>query len=60
MDALTRLSDLAISDSGFVFDPYTGASFSVNLTGLTLLRALKDGDTDRAQLCECHLIVSDA
>lgn len=50
MDLPTRLADLAISDSGFVFDPYTGASFSVNATGLALLRALKDGTTDRDEL----------
>ncbi len=48
MDVRQRLSDLAISDSGFVFDPYTGASFTVNLAGLTLLRSLKDGADRRA------------
>lgn len=47
MNLGTRLGDLAISDSGFVFDPYTGASFTVNGTGLLLLRALKDGVVDR-------------
>ncbi|MCB9688353.1 MAG: HPr-rel-A system PqqD family peptide chaperone [Alphaproteobacteria bacterium] len=50
MNLGTRLGDLAISDSGFVFDPYTGASFTVNATGLHLLRALKDGVIDRAGL----------
>jgi hypothetical protein len=40
---ITRLSTLAISDSGFVFDPRTGHSYTVNATGLTVLRDLKKG-----------------
>lgn len=39
----SRLRDLALSDTGFVFDPLTGHTFSVNATGLMVLRALKDG-----------------
>lgn len=50
MDAQTRLADLAISDTGFVFDPYTGASFSVNEAGLALLRALKEAPGGRRAL----------
>jgi len=38
-----RLRDLALSDSGFVFDPLTGHTFTVNLTGQLALRCLKDG-----------------
>jgi PqqD family protein of HPr-rel-A system len=38
-----RLHDLAISDQGFVFDPVTGHTFTVNPTGLTALRLLKAG-----------------
>jgi hypothetical protein len=38
-----RLHDLALSDSGFVFDPMTGHSFTVNPSGLCILRWLKDG-----------------
>jgi hypothetical protein len=41
-DART-LSDLAISDNGFVFDPVAGATYSVNPTGLCVLQALKEG-----------------
>jgi hypothetical protein len=37
------LAMLAISDTGFVFDPRTGHSYTVNSTGLALLRALKQG-----------------
>ena len=39
----SRLSMLAISDTGFVFDPRTGHSYTVNSTGLTVLSALKKG-----------------
>jgi PqqD family protein of HPr-rel-A system len=38
-----RLHDLALSDSGFVFDPLTGHTFTINLTGQLALRCLKDG-----------------
>ena len=39
----TNLKSLAISDTGFVFDPRSGATFSVNPTGLTVLLALREG-----------------
>ncbi len=38
-----RLRELALSDSGFVFDPSTGHTFTVNPSGLHILRWLKDG-----------------
>ncbi len=38
-----RLRELALSDSGFVFDPLTGHTFTVNPSGLFILRLLKDG-----------------
>lgn len=37
------LRNLALSDSGFVFDPVNGNSFTVNTCGLLILRCLKDG-----------------
>jgi PqqD family protein of HPr-rel-A system len=40
---VSRLRDLAISDTGFVFDPVTGYTFTVNETALAVLRALKGG-----------------
>lgn len=43
MRAPQKLRDLAISESGFVFDPYTGATFSLNEPGLLALTALRDG-----------------
>lgn len=36
---------LAISDSGFVFDPHSGESFSLNETGAEILHLLKEGKT---------------
>lgn len=32
---------LAVSESGFVFDPTSGRSFTVNETGVAILRALQ-------------------
>jgi hypothetical protein len=34
---------IEISDSGFVFDPKTGSTFSLNHTGLRILRLLREG-----------------
>lgn len=38
-----RLGDLALSDTGFAFDPYSGSTFTVNSTGHCVLLALKEG-----------------
>ena len=35
------LQRLAVSESGFVFDPVSGHSFTVNETGLAILRSLQ-------------------
>jgi len=40
-----RLKSLAISDSGFVFDPTTGHSFSTNALGIEIINLLKSGST---------------
>lgn len=37
------LRRLAISPTGFVFDPVTGATYSVNETGRAILEGLRDG-----------------
>jgi PqqD family protein of HPr-rel-A system len=39
----SRIKDLAISDSGFVFDPYSGGMFTLNPTGRTILESLREG-----------------
>ena len=46
-----RLRELALSDSGFVFDPMTGHTFTVNPSGLLVLRMLKEG-MDAGQLSQ--------
>lgn len=51
MSTLVRLKDLALSESGFVFDPYSGATFTANATGLSVLRGLREG-LSRAQIVE--------
>lgn len=38
--------NLAISDSGFLFNPATGDSYSVNPLGQDILKMLKDGSTE--------------
>jgi len=42
MDNSRRLHTLAISESGFIFDPNTGHTFTVNETGLEIIRLLKE------------------
>lgn len=48
MDPLHRLKDLAVSESGFVFDPYSGETFNVNPTGRVILDALRRGASPAA------------
>ncbi|MDD5308442.1 MAG: PqqD family protein [Deltaproteobacteria bacterium] len=43
MGATDKLKDLALSESGFVFDPYTGSTFSANDTGRKILDGLRRG-----------------
>lgn len=38
--------NVAVSDSGFLFNPSTGDSFSVNPLGLEILHLLKQGKED--------------
>lgn len=42
MDA-RRLRDLAVSESGFVFDPHCGQTYSLNPTGKVILEELRRG-----------------
>lgn len=46
---MQRLRDLAISETGFVFDPFSGATFTANATALCILDGLKKG-LDRASI----------
>jgi len=36
-------SNIAVSDSGFIFNPDTGESFTVNPTGALIINQLKEG-----------------
>lgn len=44
-----HLRDLAVSETGFVFDPFTGATFTTNPTGYTILLGLRE-DLSRAEI----------
>ena len=37
--------NIAISESGYIFNPTTGESFSVNPIGIEIFKLLKDGDS---------------
>lgn len=38
-----QLTDIAVSDTGFVFDPSTGQTFWLNKTALFIVRKLQNG-----------------
>jgi hypothetical protein len=40
---VSRLKDLAISETGLIFDPGTGSIFTSNATGVAILMAMKEG-----------------
>ncbi|MCA9705318.1 MAG: PqqD family protein [Myxococcales bacterium] len=46
----SKLRDLAVSGTGFLFDPHTGSTFSVNETGLAVLEGLRTGEGREAIL----------
>ena len=51
--------NLALSDSGFVFDPSTGDSFSTNPIGLEIVKMLQTGknaDQIKEQIVKTYLI----
>ncbi|MEI6972681.1 MAG: PqqD family protein [bacterium] len=41
-----KLSRLAINEEGFVFDPTTGDSFQVSLTGLLVMNGMRAGKAE--------------
>lgn len=43
-----RLRTLALSDTGFLFDPTTGHTYTLNRTGTDLLKWLRDGIAESA------------
>jgi hypothetical protein len=38
-------SNIAVSESGYVFNPSTGESFSVNPIGIEIFNLIKEGDS---------------
>jgi hypothetical protein len=45
---MNRLDTLALNDQGFVFDPATGNSFTLNPSGMLLFKGLRDGCDETA------------
>jgi len=43
---MSALSQLALNDEGFIFDPTTGDSYQANGTALAVITALRDGATE--------------
>ena len=43
---MNHLSHLAINEEGFVFNPKSGDSFQVSGTGLVILKAIREGQSD--------------
>jgi len=41
-----KLEKLAVNEEGFIFDPETGNSFTVNQTGPFILKLLKEGKSE--------------
>ncbi|EMS34081.1 hypothetical protein C943_03897 [Mariniradius saccharolyticus AK6] len=53
---MTRIKkNIAISDSGFVFDPGTGDSYSLNPTGLEIVQLIKSGKDFQQVLAEMSI-----
>lgn len=51
-DYAESLQRLAISESGFIFDPASGQSFTVNETGLNLIRLLQKSSDVQAIIAQ--------
>jgi len=47
-----RLEDLMLNDRGFAFDPNTGESYQLSVTGLACLRGLQHGATAAGLLAD--------
>ena len=42
--------NIAVSENGFIFNPMTGDSFSVNETGVFILQKLKESESEESIL----------
>lgn len=54
MPDTSRLHTLAVSDSGFAFDPATGHTYNLNATALAVLQGLKAGLAPEAITAQLH------
>ena len=55
--------NIAISDSGFLFNPSTGDSYSVNPIGQEIIKLLKEGKTEgqvKAYILNSYMTDNDA
>ncbi len=43
---MKKLSQLALNDEGFIFDPFTGDSYQVSETGLFIIQRLREEKSD--------------
>ncbi|WP_035587434.1 PqqD family protein [Hippea jasoniae] len=43
---MKNIKSLAISEDGFIFDPQTGNSYTVNKTGLFIIKLLKENKSE--------------
>ena len=50
MDKITLSHDVAVSESGFMFLPTTGESFTVNATGRCIIGAIQSGRSESETL----------
>ena len=46
MTNISRLQQLLVNDNGFAFDPNTGLTYNISLTGLDVIQWLKQGNAD--------------
>ncbi|KPJ74943.1 MAG: hypothetical protein AMS19_14630 [Gemmatimonas sp. SG8_23] len=54
METPQKLRDLAISESGFLFDPHTGATFTTNSVGMAILEGLREGISKQELVDRLH------
>lgn len=55
MSDVSRLKNLLLNDNGFGFDPASGFTYNISLSGLEVIHWLKDGFSETAvvdRLCE--------
>ena len=45
MSGMSRLQELAVNESGFVFDPHTGLTYTANETARYVVEQLKNGQS---------------